>query len=216
MKQPTPILLNTRRFLVALTLFVSCAVLAPQASGDTVVLRWNGPAAGTNVWNADALAWLDSGANAVAWQPGATAQFDGAGGIVNIANDVTVSNIAFATAGYALIGAGRLAVEGTISVDAGKTNSIATELFTVAGVSKTGGGALAVTRCNGPLNVTAGTLLVSSRDTVDADISVASGAVLHVLGGPATSANLIANASFELPALAAGSFVPASTTAISN
>ena len=73
-----------------------------------------------------------------------------------------------------------------------------------------------MTRCSGPLNVVEGSLLVCGRDTTDADITVASGAALHVLGGPATSANLIANASFETPALASGAYAYVTATLISN
>jgi len=207
---------HVRHFTTCLTVSAACAFIALQASGDPATLRWNGAAVGTNLWNSTSLTWLDAGANAVAWQPGAVAQFDGNGGIVNIAADVTATNLVFTGNGYALLGAGRLSLSGGISVDAGKTNSLAADLTTVAGISKTGGGALAVTRCNGPLNVAEGTLLVSSRDTADADITVASGAALHVLGGPATNANLIANASFESPALASGAYAYATTTAISN
>ncbi len=198
----------------ALVLLPCLIVSAAFAFGDPPVLRWNPTA--TNLWDATSLTWLDSGDQAVAWQPGAVAQFGGGGGIVNVSADVSATNLLFTGSGYALLGAGRLTLAGGVSVDAGKTNSIAAELGTVAGMAKTGGGALAVTRCSGPLNVAEGSLLVSGRDTADADISVAGGAALHVLGGPATNANLVANASFELPALASGAFAYASGTPVSN
>ena len=181
-------------------------VAATAAFGAPSVLRWNGPAAGTNLWNATSLTWLDAGANAVAWQPGATAQFDGTGGIVNIANDVTVSNITFATTDYALLGAGRLAVEGTLACASATTNSLAADVFTVSGLSKTGLGALALARCTGPFAVAEGTLLVSGSSFIDADLSVADGAALVTLGDPDTASNLILNPGFEFPALPSGSF----------
>ena len=209
-------ILSLRSFVPCLAVIAACTLIAPQASGDPATLRWNGSAAGTNLWNATSLTWLDSTNGACAWQPGAVAQFDGSGGIINVIADVSATNLVFTGNGYALLGASRITLSGGISVVAGATNSIAADLMTVAGVSKTGGGALAVTRCSVPLNVAEGTLLVSSRDTTDADITVASGAALHVLGGPATNANLIANASFELPALASGAYAYATATPVSN
>ena len=157
---------------VALSLFATCCF------GDPPILRWNGPAAGTNLWNTTALTWLDSDTHAVAWQSGATAQFDGTGGLVDIATDVTVSNIAFSATGYTLLGGGRLTVEGTLSCAEATTNSIAADLLTVGGLSKTGLGALALARCTGPFNVAEGTLLASGSSFIDADLSVASGASL--------------------------------------
>ena len=200
---------NVLRAFVSLRLLgrvTAFLVAASAAFGAPPVLRWNGPAAGTNVWDTTTVAWLDSGANAVAWQPGATAQFDGAGGIVNIAADVTVSNITFATTGYALLGAGRFAVEGTLSVAATVTNCIAADLLTVGGLSKTGLGALALARCTGPFAAAEGTLLVSGSSFNDADLSVASGATLVTLGDPDTASNLILNPGFEFPAMASGSY----------
>lgn len=177
-------------------------------------MRWN-PGA-NNLWDAAATNWLDAGDNPVVWQPGATARFEGNGGLVNVAGDVSATNIVFAGNGYTLLGAGRLSLDGAISVAAGATNCVAAEFRTSAALTKTGPGALALTRCGTPFSVTEGTLLVSARDTSDADISVAAGAALRVFGGPATNANLVANASFETPALAAGAFSYVSGTAISN
>ncbi len=181
-------------------------VLSTAAFGDSPVLRWNGPAAGTNLWDAAAVTWLDAGDAAVAWQPGAEARFEGAGGIVNVAADVAVSNITFTGNGYALLGAGRLAVEGAVSAAAGTTNSIAAEIITSVGISKTGAGALAVSRCTGPLTAAEGTLLVSGSLFTDADLAVASGASVVTFGDPAAASNLILNPGFELPAMTSGSF----------
>ena len=188
------------------TLFLSTALVAvaPLAFGAPPALRWN--PGSTNLWDATSLSWLDSTNGASAWQPGAEAQFTGTGGIVNIAADVAASNLTFTGNGYALLGAGRFALEGTISAAAGTTNSIAADLLTVAGLSKTGLGALALARCTGPLSVQTGTLLVSGSLFADADISVASGASVVTLGDPDTASNLILNPGFELPAMTSGSF----------
>lgn len=185
------------------------AVLVGSAAltfGAPPVLRWNGPAAGTNLWDSVTVAWLNESSSAVAWQPGATAQFDGAGGIVNVSADVTVSNITFSSNGYTLLGAGRLAVEGTLSAAEATTNSIGAEIVTAAGLSKAGPGALALARCAGAVAVQQGTLLVSGSFFTDADLSVASGASIVTLGDPDTASNLILNPGFELPAMGNGSW----------
>ena len=127
---------SASRFAVLSLALISSATLT---FGDPPVLRWNGPAAGTNLWNA-AATWLDAGDSAVAWLPGAEARFTGTGGVVNIAADVAASNITFTGSGYVLLGAGRLTVEGSVSAAAFTTNTIAADLLTVAGVSKTGAG----------------------------------------------------------------------------
>ena len=190
--------------------FAAClTVLATFSFGAPPVLRWNPTS--TNLWSATSLTWLDAGDNAVAWQPGSEARFEGSGGIVNIAADASVSNITFTGSGYTLIGSGRLSVEGAVSAAATTTNSMAVDLLTVAGLSKTGTGALALARCTGPFAVQAGTLLVSGSGFSDADLSVASGATLVTLGDPDPASNLIVNPSFESPALAAGNWGYVST-----
>ena len=196
-------------FSVPMSLFgrglAACLVLATAASwGAPPVLRWN--PSSTNLWNASATNWLNESGAAVAWQPGAEARFEGAGGLVNVAADLVVSNITFAGSGYALLGAGRLCAEGALSAAAATTNSVAASLTTVAGLSKTGTGALALARCSGPLSVQAGTLLASGSLLADADLAVASGAKLITLGDPDAASNLIANPSFETSALAAGAW----------
>ncbi len=198
---------------MAVGLLVTCVVGAPP------VLRWDPSVAG-NVWTVTATNWLDSEANAVAWVPGAEAKFESAtGGLVQIAAPVSVSNLTFTGSGYTLLGAGRLRVEGSLSCEAATTNCIAAELVTVGGLTKSGGGALALARCAGPLVVQVGSVLASGSAFVDADLSVASGAALVTLGDPATNFNLIANGGFELPALANGAWsytAPSNWTATAN
>ena len=180
-------------------LAAALGLVAVLASGAPPVLRWDPSVAG-NAWNATATNWLDAGANAVAWIPGAEATFEGAaGGLVQIAADVYVTNLTFTGNGYILLGAGRLQVEGAISVGAATTNSVAAELATVGGLTKTGAGALSLARCAGPLAVQTGTLLASGSLFADAELSVASGASLVTLGEPDAAANLLLNPGFEAP-----------------
>ncbi len=168
------------------------------------VLRWNGASGGA--WDTSTANWLDGASQPVIWQPGAEAQFDGAGGLVNVAADVTVSNITFAANGYTLLGAGRLAVEGTLAAAAATTNSLGVEIVTAAGLSKTGTGTLALARCAGAVAAQEGVLLVSGSLFTDADLSVASGASVVTLGDPDSASNLIQNPGFELPAMAGGAW----------
>lgn len=187
-----------------LCLSLACALSGSLALGDPDVLRWNG-ASGAS-WDATSANWLDAGENAVSWQPGAEARFDGAGGLVNVAADVAASGLTFASGGYTLLGAGRLALEGALAAASGTTNSIAAELFTVSGVAKTGEGALALARCVGPITVQQGALLAAGSLFADADLTVASGAALIALGEPDTAANLILNPGFEIPAMGNGAW----------
>lgn len=187
-----------------LCLSLVCALSGSLALGDPDVLRWNG-ASGAS-WDATSANWLDAGENAVAWQPGAEARFDGAGGLVNVAADVAASGLTFASGGYTLLGAGRLALDGALAAASGTTNSIAAELFTVSGVAKTGEGALALARCVGPIAVQQGALLAAGSLFADADLTVASGAALIALGEPDTAANLILNPGFEIPAMGNGAW----------
>lgn len=188
---------------------------ADFAHGDPDVLRWNGsPGA---VWDAATANWRDAEENPVAWQPGASAVFDGAGGLVAVAADVVADTLTFAANGYTLIGAGRLTVEGALTAAAGTTNSIAAEVIAVSGLAKTGAGAIALARCTGPLAVQEGVLLVAGSLFADADLSVAAGASVVTLGEPDTAANLILNPGFEIPAMGNGSWnYVASANLISN
>jgi autotransporter-associated beta strand protein len=182
--------------------FASVLTGAALAFGASPVLKWNGGPGG--LWDAATANWLDAEENAVAWQPGAEALFDGAGGLVNVAGDIAVSDITFAANGTTLLGAGRLTVGGGVSVAAAATNGIAAELRAPGGLAKTGGGALALARCAGPVAVQEGALLASGTFFADADVSVASGAALVTLGEPGAAGNLLLNAGFEDPVLGNG------------
>ena len=186
------------KLMGCLTLFAALTLSAAPT------LRWN--PASTNLWDSTSLTWLDADSNPVAWQPGAEAQFTGAGGIVNVAADMAVSNITFTANGYTLLGAGRLAVEGTLAAAVATTNSLGVEIVTAGGLEKTGPGALALARCAGAVAVQEGALLVSGSLFTDADLSVASGASIVTLGDPDTASNLILNPGFELPAMGGGAW----------
>jgi fibronectin-binding autotransporter adhesin len=180
------------------------SVFTTTTFGAPPVLRWNGSSGDT--WDATTTNWLDAGSASVAWRSGSEASFEGSGGIVNVSTDVAVSNLTFTGNGYTLMGAGRLSVEGTLSVYSATTNSVAAQIITGDGLSKTGAGALSLARCAGVLAVQEGTLLVSGTLFADADVSVAAGASLITLGEPDAAANLIANPGFEDPSLANGAW----------
>ncbi|MDD3585189.1 MAG: PA14 domain-containing protein [Kiritimatiellae bacterium] len=178
-------------------------------------LRWNEPAGG--VWDATTPNWLDAGDNAVAWIPGAEAVFEGAGGLIEIAADVSATNLTFTGNGYTLLGAGRLYVEGVLTAATATTNSIVADLCTAGGLTKSGAGALALARCAGLVSVQGGSLLAAGSLFVDAEIAVAADASLVTLGEPDSGANLIVNGSFETPALSSGGWsysVPSGWTVV--
>ena len=187
---------------------LSCfAIHANLALAAAPALTWNG--ASGDIWDATTANWLDSGNTPTAWQPGSEACFAGAGGLVNIAEDVDAAGITFAANanGYTLLGRGRLSVEGAIATDAAATtNSIAADLIAYGGVAKTGPGALALARCAGPLAVQAGTLLAAGSLFKDADVSVAAGASLVTLGETDPAENLLLNSGFEDPVRSDGSW----------
>lgn len=178
-------------------------------------LRWNGPANG--VWDATTPNWLDAGNSAVAWIPDAEAIFEGTGGLIEIAADVSATNLTFTGNGYTLLGAGRLYVEGVLTAATATTNSIVADLCTAGGLTKSGAGALALARCAGLVSVQGGSLLAAGSLFVDAEIAVAADASLVTLGEPDSGANLIVNGSFETPALSSGGWsysVPSGWTVV--
>ena len=173
------------RFLTPMILSVSCAAFVPRASGDAAVLRWNGPAAGTFLWNATELAWLDSGEHAVAWVPNAAAAFESAGGgLVQIEEDVVASNLTFTGNGYTLLGAGLLKVEGAASVADATASRIDADLVSTAGFAKTGAGTLTLGGPNAtlkkPVAVSQGALALQAA-TIPGGVSVAASATLSAL-----------------------------------
>jgi autotransporter-associated beta strand protein len=178
---------RTRVFLASGLLTAATLCLA-----DPPVLRWNGPAIGTNVWDAATTNWLDAAESAVAWQPGSEARFDGAGGSVDVAENVVASNLTFATGGYALGGLGLLTVEGGLSAAASTENTISAELHARAALTKTGDGTITLTNPDALLTnafaVSAGTLAL--QDTaIPGSVSVASGADVTAL--PASANGLM-------------------------
>ncbi|MDD2599788.1 MAG: autotransporter-associated beta strand repeat-containing protein [Kiritimatiellae bacterium] len=188
----------------AITFATTVCIIASSALGAPPVLRWNGSSG--NVWDTSTANWLDAGSAAVTWQPGAEASFEGSGGIVNISADVAVSNLTFTGNGYTLLGAGSLAVEGTLFVEAGTTNCVAARIGSTGGLSKTGAGALSLAGCNGALAVQGGTLIAAGSSFIDADISIAGSGKLLTLGDPDNTANLLLNPGFELPAMINGTW----------
>lgn len=161
---------------------------SPLCFGAAPVLLWN-DAAGTNAWNAAETNWLDATEQPVAWQPGAQAAFSGAGGTVQIEEDVRATNILFTGSGYTLLGAGRLTVEGSLTSAVATANSIAANLSSAGGLTKTGAGTLTLSGPSASFTNTAavaqGTLALQSV-AIPGALSVASpGAVaaLPTAGG---------------------------------
>lgn len=153
-----------------------------SAFGEPPILRWN--PAETNLWDATSLTWLDAQSSAVAWQPGATARFDGTGGLVDLAADVAATNLLFTANGYTLFGAGRLSAEGALSVADACASRIDAELLSAAGLSKTGGGQLTLgnpdAAFTSALAVAQGTLALHNT-AIPGAVAVAAGAGLSIL-----------------------------------
>lgn len=172
------------------SLLAACLLAsATLCHADPPVLRWNGPAIDTNVWDSVSTNWLDTGDASVAWQPGAEALFDGAGGTVDVAENVAASNLTFATGGYTLEGLGLLTVNGTLSAADTTANTLAAELRSHTALAKTGAGTVSLTHPDALLTnavtVSAGTLAL--QDTaIPGALSVASGAALAALPTAAT------------------------------
>jgi hypothetical protein len=125
----------------------------------------------------------------VVWQPGAAAQFDGAGGSVDVASSVTASNLTFATGGYTLGGLGLLTLEGGLAAAAATENTVSAELRSHLALTKTGDGAVTLANpdallTNG-LAVSAGTIALQGT-AIPGAVSVASGAALSALPPAAT------------------------------
>ena len=164
-------------------LAISLTILATRSLGDPPVLTWN-DAAGNNLWDATSITWLDSENSPVAWQPGAEAHFDGAGGTVQIEADVSATNLVFSGGGYLLLGTGSLSLEGTAAAAAGTTNGIAAKLLSTAGIAKSGAGTLVLSDPNAMLTsavaVAQGTLALQGA-TLPGALSVAAPATVASL-----------------------------------
>ena len=187
-----------------------CGVLV-CGFADAQTLTWNPTVSG--VWDLTSENWLD-GVTPSAWVQGASAVFDGVGGLVEVSADVSAGGVAFASGNYMLAGYGRIRLEGALDVAAGATNSVATELFSEGGVTKTGAGAVAIGTCVGPLIVSGGDLLATASDFADAQITVAAGGRIVTAGEPTHGvANLIQNGGFEEFALAPGGWAYANGAA---
>ena len=176
---------------------VCCLIaMGVSAFADAPVLIW-APAGGA-VWDLTSANWLDERDAPTAWVQGAVAVFDGAGGFVDVRADVSAGGVVFETGKYALVGGGRVRLEGDLFVAAGATNSVGTELFTAGGIAKTGAGAVALGKCVGRVAVAEGDLLATASELADAELAVAPGARLVTVGGPERgAANLISNGGFE-------------------
>ncbi|MCL1921991.1 MAG: PA14 domain-containing protein [Kiritimatiellaeota bacterium] len=180
--------MNMKCAMVCGILFAGAAALA-----DAPVLTWDGGA----VWDAASVSWVDESGAPSAWVQGAVAKFDGAGGMVEVSADVSASGLVFASGGYALVGCGRVRLEGEISVAGGLTNSVGVELFSAGGIAKTGLGAVALGQCVGRVTVSAGDLLAMASQFADARVEVAAGARLVTAGEPDRALNVVRNGGFE-------------------
>ena len=156
---------------------------SPFCFGSAPVLLWN-DAAGITAWNASDTNWLDAGLQPAAWQPGAEARFTGAGGAIQLTADVSATNLSFVGTGYTLLGAGRLSVEGSLTSAVSTANGIAANLFSGAGLSKTGAGTLTLSGPSATLTsavaVAQGTLSLQSV-AIPGALSVASPGAVSVL-----------------------------------
>ncbi len=183
--------------------FLTVPLWSFTANADTV-LTWNG--ANGAVWDTVSANWLDADSNPAVWTDGATAVFTGAGGIVNVEYGIyQAEKVVFTGTGNSLLGAGYVRT-GEIEVSDGVTGVIGACVLTEAGGAKTGSGTLALGVCRGPLTVSSGTLIVAGSGFKDADITVADAAALQLYGAVSTTGNLLLNASFESPAVDAGTY----------
>ncbi|MCL1919526.1 MAG: PA14 domain-containing protein [Kiritimatiellaeota bacterium] len=182
---------------------VVCGVLACALLADAQVLTWDG--AGGAKWDASSVNWLDESSQPSAWVPGAVAKFDGGGGFVEVAADVSAGGITFASGGYTLAGYGRIRLEGDLFVAGGATNSVGAEIFSASGIAKTGLGAVALGQCVGKVTVSAGDLLAMASQFADAQVAVSAGARIVTAGAP-RAGNLVLDGGFEMFGLDDGTF----------
>lgn len=129
---------------------------------------------GNGVWDASASNWTNETGSANAAWSDLTAVFSGAaGGTVDVAADVTVAALQFATDGYLLADSGG-SIEFTnaateVRVDPALTAGIAAEITGAGGLMKTGGGRLILSGTNtyaGDTAINAGVVEVSADDNL--------------------------------------------------
>lgn len=167
----------------AIVIAFSLTGIMLPALGDAPVLKWN-DGSGTNIWNATETNWIDSSDAAVIWQPGAKALFEGTGGTVKLKEDLSATELTFIGSGYHLSGINILSLEGAISASSTTENTIATALYSTAGIDKTGEGTINLTSPSltlyAPLTVSQGTLALQGT-AIPGKVSVAASAVLAAL-----------------------------------
>lgn len=162
-----------------------------RAAPNDETLLWNG--ANGAVWDFSAANWLDHTGAATTWRDGMTAMFD-TPGWVNLTVAASPAGVCLTTNATVIGGYGKLTLGGPLNVAADTTNAIHTA---ATGVRKTGTGALAATALSGTISVEEGVLIAGGTNFRAADIAVANGAELRVLGPAAESGSLITNGSFE-------------------
>ncbi len=167
-----------RRTVFIATLTLACAIRA----ADQTWIHANA----NNNWSTTDLNW-DTG---VAWTNGNNAIFGGTGELLDVNGSVSVGNITFNVTGYNIGDAtanGTFTLSGApsvISVAAGTTNTISEVLAGTGGLTKEGGGVLALTGASSPSTgntiINAGTIRWGGLDALPSgSVTVNDGATLE-------------------------------------
>ena len=142
---------------------------------------------GNGNWDASAK-WFD-GASEVSWSGGGSGVFYGTAGTVVLASPQFVGGLSFKTSGYVVTGSTMTMIGPSISVDAGVTATISSDLAGASGLTKSGAGTLNLAGVNtysGGTSITAGVLGISSSTSLGAvpsspgiNLAISNGAALR-------------------------------------
>ena len=199
--------------LSALRALVWVLISWAASSAMAATMTWdpagNGSGSGgTGTWNTQS--WWNGTAD-VGWTTN-DALFQGTGGAVQLATNVSATSLTFNASNYAITGGNTLTLTGsnpTITVGAGYTDSISCLVAGTSGLTTAGGGTLVLygnNTCTGMTTVSAGTLVAGAACLGTSGtnrVTVNSGATLSVNAGTAANQSGVGLSGIYFPMTAA-------------
>jgi autotransporter-associated beta strand protein len=190
--------------MIPVAMIVAAAALVPGAT-RAQTLTWGATGGGgTGPWDTLTANWFD-GSGPVLWTQGSSATFGGTAGTVSVAaTPITVQNMTFLTDGY-IVTANPLTLSGstpTITLGAGVSATISSDMAGSAGLVKSGAGSLIVTgslsSLTGAVTASGGSLTMGSPGAMSysGPTIVSNGATLTFAAAPAVNSTIGSTAFF--------------------
>jgi autotransporter-associated beta strand protein len=190
---------DRRSRVILVAMIVAAAALVPGAT-RAQTLTWGATGGGgTGPWDTSTANWFD-GSGPVLWTQGSSAIFGGTAGTVSVAaTPIIVQNMTFFTDGY-IVTANPLTLSGstpTVTLGAGVSATISSDMAGSAGLVKSGAGSLIVTgslsSLTGAVTASGGSLTLGSPGAMSI---VSNGATLTFAAAPAINSTIGSTAFF--------------------